>query len=48
MPVPPFAPELEVPPELEAVVQRLLEKQPAKRFESARDAAQALEAIDVA
>lgn len=48
MPVPPFAPRLEVPPALDAIVRRLLEKAPEQRFESARAAAAALRALEPA
>jgi eukaryotic-like serine/threonine-protein kinase len=48
MPVPPLAPELDVPPAIEAFVRRLLEKPPEQRFESARSAAAALRTLELA
>ena len=48
MPVPPLAPQLEVPAALDAIVRRLLEKSPEKRFESARAAVAALRALETA
>jgi len=46
-PVPPFAAQLDVPAPLEAIVARLLDKDPAQRFESARAAARALGTLDL-
>ncbi|MEQ1569484.1 MAG: serine/threonine-protein kinase, partial [Myxococcota bacterium] len=45
-PVPPLRPRFQVPPELQGWVERLMEKQPADRFPTAADAAEALRALD--
>ena len=44
-PVPPLPPELGVPPELEAIVMRLLAKEANERVQEARDAIEAFDAL---